>query len=142
MNAKHRDVIADVFARIDSDLFYYEPNKQLFLLLFDCYMAGEETTVESVNKRHPQEIKAISKKLQTSIIQMALGYHRLNFEENLMEKSEDMIGLMADSLVIRKKMRDLHEIQTRIAKGLVNEESPEKTYAAIETLLLKNNSSS
>jgi replicative DNA helicase len=142
MNAKHRDVIADVFARIDSDLFYYEPNKQLFLLLFDCYMAGEETTVESVNKRHPQEIKAISKKLQTSIIQMALGYHRLNFEENLMEKSEDMIGLMADSLVIRKKMRDLHEIQTRIAKGLDNEESPEKTYAAIETLLLKNNSSS
>lgn len=142
MNSKNRDVIADVFARIDSDLFYYEPNRQLYLLLFDCYMAGEETTIESVSKRHPQEISEISKKLQTSIVQMALGFNQLNFEEKLMEKSEDMVGLMADSLRIKKQMRDLHDIQARIVKGLDSLESPEKTYEAVETLMLKNNSSS
>jgi replicative DNA helicase len=142
MNSKNRDVIADAFAKIDSDLFYYEPNRQLYLLLFDCYMAGEETTIESVSKRHPQEISEISKKLQTSLVQMALGFNQLNFEEKLMEKSEDMVGLMADSLRIKKQMRDLHDIQTRIVKGLDSLESPDKTYEAVETLMLKNNSSS
>jgi replicative DNA helicase len=73
---------------------------------------------------------------------MALGFNQLNFEEKLMEKSEDMVGLMADSLRIKKQMRDLHDIQTRIVKGLDSLESPDKTYEAVETLMLKNNSSS
>lgn len=142
MNTKSNDVKADVFARIDSDLFFFEPNRQLFLLLFDCYMAGEETTHESVSKRHPKELMAIVKKLQTSIVQMALGFNHLNFEKKLMDKSEDIIGLMADSLRIKKQMRDLHEIQISIANGLETQESPPKIYDKIETLLLKNNNSS
>jgi replicative DNA helicase len=73
---------------------------------------------------------------------MALGFNQLNFEEKLMEKSEDMVGLMADSLRIKKQMRDLHDIQARIIKGLDSLESPDKTYEAVETLMLKNNSSS
>ena len=142
MNTKSNDVKADVFARIDSDLFFFEPNRQLFLLLFDCYMAGEETTHESVSKRHPKELMEIVKKLQSSIVQMALGFNHLNFEKKLMDKSEDIIGLMADRLRIKKQIRDLHEIQISIANGLETQESPPKIYDKIETLLLKNNSSS
>lgn len=142
MNAKNREVVADVFARIDADLFFFEPNRQLFLLLFDCYMAGEETTHMSVSKRHPEELMAIVKKLQTSIVQMALGFNHLNFEKKLMDESEDVVGLMADSLRIKKQMRDLNELQIRIADGLERQETPSKTYDAIETLLLKNNASS
>jgi hypothetical protein len=35
---------------------------------------------------------------------------------------------MADSLRIKKQMRDLHEIQISIANGLETQESPPKIY--------------
>lgn len=142
MNTKNKEVKADVFAKIDSDLFYYEPNKQLFLLLFDCYMAGEETTHEAVSRRHPKELMEIAKKLPTSIVQMALGFNQMDFDKKLLDKSDDMVGLMADSLRIKKQMRDLHEIQVSIASDLEKQEHPAKIYDKVETLLLKNNQSS
>ena len=41
MNAKNRDVVADVFARIKPDMFYFESNRNLFLLLQDCFIEGK-----------------------------------------------------------------------------------------------------
>jgi replicative DNA helicase len=48
MNAKSRETVSDVFAKIDPDLFFFEPHRKLYNLLFDCYMGGEETTYFSV----------------------------------------------------------------------------------------------
>ena len=142
MNTRDKNILADVFARIDADLFFFEPNKQLFLLLFDCYMAGEETTQSAVQKRHPGEFQIILDKLRSSLVEMGLGFNHLNFAKKLMDESEDTIGLLADALKIRKQMRDLNEIQTCIADGLEKQEAPSKVYGKIENLLLKNSTSS
>ncbi len=142
MNAKNRDVVADVFARIKPDMFYFESNRDLFLLLQDCFIEGKETTHEAVSTYHQKELMEIVPKLKTSIIQMALGFNQLNFEKSLMSESEDMVGLLADKLRIKKQMRDLLAIQTRISQGLETLELPDKTYEEIEKLLLEKYSSS
>ena len=49
MNSKNRDVVADVFARIKPDFFYLKSNRDLFLLLEDCYIEGIETTHKAVD---------------------------------------------------------------------------------------------
>ena len=142
MNAKSRDVVADVFARIKPDMFYFESNRNLFLLLQDCFIEGKETTHEAVSTYHKKELMEIVPKLKTSIVQMALGFNQLNFEKSLMSGSEDMVGLLADKLRIKKQMRDLCAIQTRITQGLDTLELPDETYEAIERLILEKYSSS
>ena len=142
MNAKNRDVVADVFARIKPDMFYFESNRNLFLLLQDCFIEGKETTHEAVSTYHKKELMEIVPKLKTSIVQMALGFNQLNFEKSLMSGSEDMVGLLADKLRIKKQMRDLCAIQTRITQGLDTLELPDETYEAIERLIMEKYSSS
>lgn len=142
MNSKNRDVIADVFARIKPDLFFFKANRDLFLLLQDCFIEGRETTHEAVSTYHKKELMEIVPKLKTSIVQMALGFNQLDFEKGLMSGSEDMVGLLADKLRIKKQMRDLCAIQTRISQGLEKLELPDTTYEAIEQLILGKYSSS
>lgn len=142
LNCKHRDVVADVFARISPDLFFYESNRNLFLLLEDCFIEGKETTHDSLATYHQQELMKIVPKLKTSIAQLTLGFDYRDFEASLMSKSEDMVGLMADKLRIKKQMRDLLAIQTRISQGLETLELPDTTYEAIEQLILGKYSSS
>jgi replicative DNA helicase len=142
MNSKNRNVVADVFARIKPDFFYLKSNRDLFLLLEDCFIEGIETTHKAVDTYHKKELMEIVPKLKTSIVQMALGFNQLNFEKAMMNESEDIVGLLADKLRIKKQMRDLLAIQTRIAQGLETMEMPDKTYEEIEKLLLEKYSSS
>lgn len=142
MNAKSRETVSDVFAKIDPDLFFFEPHRKLYNLLFDCYMKGEETTYFSVRNKHQKQLDDIAQELEDSIITIGLGFNNIDYANEYLEQSEDVIGILADRLKAKKKMRDLHEIQIRIANGLEQEESPDSTYEAIENLLLKNHSSS
>jgi len=142
MNTKSRETVSDVFAKIDPDLFFFEPHRKLYNLLFDCYMKGEETTYFSVRNKHQRQLDEIAQELKDGIVTIGLGFNNIDYANEYLEQSEDVIGILADRLKAKKKMRDLHEIQMRIANGLEQEEPPDNTYEAIENLLLKNHNSS
>ena len=141
MNAD-KEVVADVFARITPDDFYFEGYKKLFTFLHGCYMAGEETTIFSLSQKHRAEIEQLNKRCPTSIIEIGTGFANADYAKQMMGKSEDTIGILASRLAEKRHMRDLNEIQNRIAEGLEKEEKTEKTYEALESLLLSKHTSS
>jgi replicative DNA helicase len=141
MNAK-KEVVADVFSRITPDDFYFEGYKRLFTFLYGCYMAGEETTIFSLSQKHQAEIEQLGKRCPTSIIEIGTGFENIDYANQMMGKSEDTVGILAARLAEKRRMRDLNEIQNRIADGLEKEEETEKTYEAIESLLLSKHTSS
>ena len=141
MNAK-KDIVSDIFTKITPDDFYYGGYKQLFIFLYGCYMAGEEVTIFSLMQKHEAEILELGKMCPTTIVEMGTGFATIDYASQMMGKSEDTIGILADRLKEKRQMRDLHEIQMRIADGLEKGESPVKTYDAIESLLLSKHTSS
>ena len=142
MDAKSKDVIGDVFAKITPDLFYFDGHRHLYDLLFDCYMKGEETTFFSISKKHSNELAEIGKELREGIVKISLAFNHSHYTEQLLSQSEDVIGIIADKLKEKKAMRDLHEIQIRIADDLEKNKKPEEIYETVEHLLLEKHSSS
>lgn len=142
MDAKSRDIVGDVFAKITPDLFFFEGHQHLYNLLFDCYMAGEETTFFSVSEKHRPELEEIGKELKEGIVNISLAFQRSQYTKQFLSQSEDVVGIIAEKLKAKKEMRHLNEISIRINNGLEKGESPKETYDAIEKLLLQNHSSS
>jgi replicative DNA helicase len=141
MNAK-KDVVSDVFARITPEDFYFDGYRKVFTFLYGCYMAGEETTLFSMAQKHRADFEQLSKMCPTSLIEIGSGFKDIDYANQMLDKSEDTIGILSDRLAEKRHMRDLNEIQNRIADGLEKEEATEKTYEAIESLLLSKHTSS
>ena len=141
MNAK-KDIVSDVFARITPDDFYFDGYRKVFTFLYGCYMAGEETTLFSMTQKHEADFARLSKMCPTSLIEIGTGFQNIDYANETIGKSEDTVGIFADRLAEKRRMRDLNEIQIRIADGLEKEEETEKTYEAIESLLLSKHTSS
>jgi replicative DNA helicase len=137
-----KEVVADIFSRITVDDLYYDGYRQFFTLLRNCYINGEETTIFAITNLHQSEFERIAKLCKTSPIALGTGRGNINYSSAMLEKSEDVIGILADRLAEKRRMRNLHDIETRIAKGLDKKESTWETFEAVEKMLIEKNVSS
>lgn len=137
-----KEVVADIFSRITVDDLYYDGYRQFFTLLRNCYINGEETTIFAITNLHQSEFERIAKLCKTSPIALGTGHGNINYSSAMLGKSEDVIGILADRLAEKRRMRNLHDIETRIAKGLDKKESTWETFEAVEKMLMEKNVSS
>lgn len=136
MNAKEKEVVADIFSRISIDDFYYDGHKQLYLLLYNCYLSGEETSVFALVNTHRAEFERINKLCPTSAVKMGTGFNQADYAEYMIDKSDDTVGILSYVLKEKRHMRDLNDIQQRILVGLEGNEPTNNIYEAIEALIL------
>lgn len=130
-----RTLVSDVFGSISPDDFYFKGYRKLFLFMYECYMNGEELSTFSLMKKHESEVSKIIKECKT-------GLATLESVDvlSLIGDTEDAVSVLAYRLKEKHKMRDLYEVANRITKGLDGGEETEKTYKAVESLLLSHNS--
>lgn len=136
MNARSKDLVADIFSRIKADDFYYKGYRQLFTLLYACYLKGEETTAFSLAKLHQAEFERIMPLCKTSPIALGTGYGNINYVSAVMKRSEDVVGILAQRLNEKRRMRDLQEIENCIADGLQKNKPTNEVYEDIEKMLI------
>ena len=126
-----KTLVSDVFGNISPDDFYFKGYRKLFLLMYECYMNGEELSTFSLMKRHGAAIAEIVKECDKGLATL----ESVNVV-SLIGNTDDAVGALAYRLKEKHKMRDLYDVANRIIKGLDASEETEKTYKAVESLLL------
>lgn len=126
---------ADIFGKLEVNDFFFDGNKQLYMLLYSMQFNGEEISPLSIVQLHEGDVKKMP--LKSSIIQIATGvYEGGNVVADMEDNSDKPADILIKRLKQKRQMRELQDIAVRIKHGIEQEENPEKIYEAINKMVL------